>query len=115
MEKVSKTGEIISPLDALPAELGFVESIELGQIKQQILEAYASGDVGAQIPKLLVLYQAAGQAEVENIHGSNNELFTKGQISFIVARANMYLAARQFDLCRESLKMHESCFQYGVR
>ena len=66
--------------------------------------------VGAQIPKLLVLYQAAGQAEVENIDGSNNELFTKGQISFIVARANMYLAASQFDLCRAEL---EDAYSYA--
>jgi len=87
----------------LPAELGFIETDELAQIKQRLLDAFASGDPESQIPHLSDLYQAAGQEELEKIEGGDTERFTKGQIGFIVAQANMYYQVGQFGLYRSQL------------
>lgn len=87
----------------LPTELGFIETDELKQTKQRLLEAFATGDPESQIPHLSDLYQAAGQEELEKIEGTESERYSKGQIGFIVARANMYYRAGQFGLYRSQL------------
>ncbi len=94
----------VPDLANLPAELSFIETEELTQIKQRLLEAFASGDPESQIPHLSDLYQAAGQEELEKIEGSETERFTKGQIGFIVAQANVYFQAGQYGLYRSQLR-----------
>ena len=95
--------EAKSQLSELPAELGFLESNELAQTKQLLLDAFAKGDPENRIPHLSDLYQAAGQEELEKIEGSQTELYTKGQVGFIVAQANIYYEAGQFGLYRSLL------------
>lgn len=87
----------------LPTELGFIETDELTSARQRLLEAFAAGDPESQIPHLSDLYQAAGQEELEKIEGTETERFTKGQIGFIVAQANIYYEAGQFGLYRSLL------------
>lgn len=87
----------------LPTELGFIETEELKGVKQRLLDAFSSGDPESQLPHLSDLYQAAGQEELEKIEGGDTERYTKGQIGFIVAQANMYYQAGQFGLYRSQL------------
>src|SRR5579862_2841924 len=96
--------QVSSPeLAHLPIELGFIETDELASVRQRLLEAFAKGDPESQIPHLSDLYQAAGQELLDQIEGSDTERFTKGQIGFIVAQANIYYEAGQFGLYRSQL------------
>jgi hypothetical protein len=104
MEKEPGKNEVTSPLGQLPAELGFTETTELAGVKQRLLGAFASGDPENQIPYLSNLYHAAGREELEKIEGTESERYIRGQIGFIVARANMYYEGGQLGLYRTELK-----------
>jgi hypothetical protein len=90
-------------LSYLPAELGFLETIELTDIRQRLLNAFDSDDPEGIVLQLSDQYRASGQGLLDLIDPTDSATRARGQIGFIIAQASMYFQAGHFGLYRTQL------------
>ena len=85
--------EAMDSIDSFPALLGFIETPDLTDIHQKLLQAYKQNEFGA-LESLITRYQTLGEEEVSTKQGSE---YVKAQIGLIVARGIISRSIGRFD------------------
>jgi hypothetical protein len=93
MNEIPSSPENNDAVNDLPAELGFIESAELLELRDQIKEAIAADDK-ERIAELIRQYALEGENVVNQKQGED---FPKAQIGLIVAKALIWKEAGRTD------------------
>ncbi|MBP9813450.1 hypothetical protein H6794_02480 [Candidatus Nomurabacteria bacterium] len=86
--------------DALAEELGYIETVELRQLRSALIDAYKCGDEEA-IRILTEQYQKLGETVVDQQQGP---AYAEAQIGLIIATATLRRDIGRADLALEDLK-----------